>query len=93
MQGDGPSLLMRRDEQGGLAGLIGATNGLTFVVAPTLSTALYGLRPQLPIVVGALVVAVVAGFVFLHPRFRTVAEAAGAEPSVAAARGAEGDQA
>lgn len=89
----GPSLLMRRDEQGGLAGLIGATNGLTFVVAPTLSTALYGIRPQLPIIVGALVVAAVAGFVFLHPRFHTVAEAAAAEPSPVDAGGAEGDQA
>ncbi|WP_181274284.1 MFS transporter [Brevibacterium oceani] len=89
----GPSLLMRRDEQGGLAGLIGATNGLTFVVAPTLSTALYGIRPQLPIVVGALVVAAVAGFVLLHPRFRIVAEAAAAEPSPVDAGGAEGDQA
>lgn len=69
----GPTLLMRRDEQGGLAGLIGATNGLTFVVAPTASTALYGVWPQLPIVVGAAVMALVALFVLVHPRFRTFA--------------------
>lgn len=66
----GPTLLMEREEQGGLAGLIGATNGLTFVVAPTASTALYGLWQPLPIIVGAAVMAVVVCFVLVHPRFR-----------------------
>lgn len=66
----GPSLLMRREEQGGLAGLIGATNGLTFVIAPTLGTALYGVWPLLPIILGTAVMAIVAAFVLLHPRFR-----------------------
>ncbi|MBO1902985.1 MFS transporter [Leucobacter weissii] len=69
----GPTLLMRREEQGGLAGLVGATNGLTFVVAPTASTALYGLWPPLPIIVGGAIMAAVAVFVLLHPRFRAVA--------------------
>lgn len=66
----GPSLLMRREEQGGLAGLIGATNGLTFVIAPTLATALYGVWPALPILLGGTAMALVALFVLLHPRFR-----------------------
>jgi MFS transporter, DHA1 family, tetracycline resistance protein len=66
----GPTLLMRREEQGAMAGLIGATNGLTFVIAPTLGTALYGVSPTLPVVVGTVVMALVTGFVFLHPRFR-----------------------
>jgi len=66
----GLTLLMRREEQGGLAGLIGATNGLTFVIAPTLGTALYGVWPPLPIMLGAMVMAAVAAFVLLHPRFR-----------------------
>ncbi len=66
----GPSLLMRREEQGGLAGLIGATNGLTFVIAPTLGTALYSLWPLLPVILGTVVMAIVAAFVLLHPRFR-----------------------
>lgn len=66
----GPTLLVDRDEQGGLAGLIGATNGLTFVITPTASTALYGLWPPLPIIVGAAVMAVVFLFTLLHPRFR-----------------------
>ena len=66
----GPSLLMQREEQGGLAGLIGATNGLTFVIAPTLGTALYGLWAPLPIILGTVVMAIVTAFVLLHPRFR-----------------------
>ncbi|MFT4296158.1 MAG: MFS transporter [Micropruina sp.] len=66
----GPSLLMRREEQGGLAGLIGATNGLTFVIAPTLGTALYGAWPPLPIVLGTIIMAIVVAFVLLHPRLR-----------------------
>lgn len=66
----GPSLLMRRAEQGGLAGLIGATTGLTFVVAPTAGTTLYGLWAPLPILVGAVIMGVVAVFVLVHPRFR-----------------------
>ncbi|GAA2841386.1 putative MFS family arabinose efflux permease [Leucobacter komagatae] len=69
----GPSLLMSREEQGGLAGLIGATNGLTFVVAPTVSTALYGVWAPLPVIVGAAVMAVVWVFVTVHPRFRDLA--------------------
>ena len=68
----GPSLLVHRDEQGGLAGLIGATNGLTFVIAPTAGTVLYGLAPALPIAIGAAIMLVVAVFVWLHPRFRAM---------------------
>ncbi len=66
----GPTLLVSREEQGGLAGVIGATTGLTFVLAPTASTALYGLWPPLPIIVGAAIMAGVAVFVLVHPRFR-----------------------
>lgn len=68
----GPSLSMTRDEQGGLAGLIGATNGLTFVVAPTAGTVLYGIWPSLPLIVGAFIMAAVAVFVLLHPRVRAM---------------------
>lgn len=66
----GASLLMRSDEQGGLAGLIGATTGLTFVVAPTLSTVLYSIDPLLPVAIGGGIMCVVFLFVLLHPRFR-----------------------
>jgi MFS family permease len=66
----GPTLLVGRDEQGSLAGLIGATTGLTFVVAPMLGTALYSLQPVLPIAIGAVIMAFVTLFVWAHPRFR-----------------------
>ncbi|MGC4152969.1 MAG: MFS transporter [Propionicimonas sp.] len=66
----GPTLLVGREEQGGLAGLIGATNGLTFVIAPTAGTALYGLWPPLPVIAGTVVMAGVSAFVMIHPRFR-----------------------
>ncbi|MGO1532354.1 MAG: MFS transporter [Micrococcaceae bacterium] len=65
----GPTLLVSREEQGGLAGLIGATNGLTFVIAPTLSTALYGIWAPLPVIIGGAVMAIVTVFVLIHPRF------------------------
>lgn len=65
----GPSLLMTKEEQGGLAGLIGATNGLAFVVSPTLGTTLYGIWPNLPIVIGGVILFLVLLLVLLHPRF------------------------
>lgn len=67
----GPTLLVDRDEQGGLAGLISATTGLTFVVAPTAATALYGVWPLLPVIIGAGIMAAITVFVFTHPRFRS----------------------
>lgn len=59
----GPTLAVAREEQGSLAGLIGANNGLTFVVAPVLSTSLYEVWPPLPIVVGVVVALAVIWFV------------------------------
>ncbi|TQL85517.1 hypothetical protein [Microbacterium saperdae] len=43
---------------------------MTLVIAPTASTALYGLWAPLPIIVGTATMAVVAVFVLAHPRFR-----------------------
>ena len=70
----GPTLLMSREEQGGLAGLIGATNGLTYVVSPTAGTAMYGLSPILPIAVGGGILVLVLIFVLTHRRFRRAPE-------------------
>lgn len=66
----GPTLLMHRDEQGSLAGLIGATNGLTFIIAPTASTLLYGAWTPLPIIIGATIMGLVALFTLTYPKFR-----------------------
>lgn len=66
----GPSLRVGPDEQGGVAGLIGMNNGLTFVLAPSLSTFAYGVSPELPVAIGAGIMVVVVAFVVLHPGVR-----------------------
>lgn len=67
----GPSLRVSHEEQGGLAGLVNATNGLTFVIAPTAGTALYGVAPLAPVLVGGAIMALIAGYMFLAPTFRS----------------------
>jgi len=69
----GPSLLMSKAEQGGMAGLISANNGLTFVIAPTLATALYEWWSRLPIFVAVIAMSSVVVFLWTHPRFRRAA--------------------
>ncbi|QWW19076.1 MFS transporter [Schaalia sp. 19OD2882] len=71
----GPTLLVSKQEQGGLAGLVGSTNGLTYVITPTVSTLLYGLWPLLPIIISVVLIGVVVVLVFLHPRFVADAKA------------------
>ena len=66
----GPTMLVEHDEQGGLAGVIGATNGLTYVLAPTLSTLFYGWWRPLPVSVSIVTLGIVAVFVLAHPAFR-----------------------
>ena len=83
----GPTLLMSREEQGGLAGLIGATNGLTYVVSPTAGTAMYGLSPILPIAVGGAILVLVFVFVLIHPGFRRAPESAPKAAATGAPRG------
>ena len=65
----GPTLLVRDEEQGALAGLIGATNGLTFIIAPTAATLLYGLGGWIPVAVSVVLLACVMLFLVLDPRF------------------------
>lgn len=63
----GPSLKLDPEEQPALAGLIGATNGLTFVVTPTLATVLYGFSRPAPLVAATIAMTVVLVFVLAHP--------------------------
>lgn len=67
-----PTLLVGGEEQGGVAGLISAINGLAFVLGPLFGTALYGLRPDYPYIVGAVVLLLVSAFAYAHPRVRSV---------------------
>ena len=63
----GPSLRLDPEEQPALAGLIGATNGLTFVVTPTLATVLYGFSRPAPLIASAVTMAIVLAFVLANP--------------------------
>jgi MFS family permease len=65
-----PTLLATREEQGAVAGLVGATNALTFVLGPLLGTALYEIAPAGPYLLGAVLLAGVAVFTFVHPGVR-----------------------
>lgn len=65
----GPTLHAKREEHGAVTGLIGATNGLTFVVAPILGTVFYKFAPLLPVFFALTILVAVFVFVFLHPRF------------------------
>ena len=80
----GPSLLMSKEEQGGMAGLLGATTALTFVVAPTAATVLYTVDPSSPLLVATTVMLAVVVFVLTHPRFRRslATESAGTQTPV-----------
>ena len=49
----GASLAVPLGEQGGVAGVITAANGISFVAAPALGMALYTLQPSLPFAVSA----------------------------------------
>ncbi|MFC0623437.1 MFS transporter [Kribbella deserti] len=68
-----PTLLVDRNEQAGLAGLLGATTALTFVFGPVLGTSLYQLAPALPYLLAAALLAALLVFVLTHRALRAVA--------------------
>lgn len=72
----GPTMLVRHDEQGGLAGAVGATNGVTYVLSPVVSTLLYGWWRPLPVLVAVGLLLVVMVFLVVHPAFRRPAPTA-----------------
>lgn len=51
----GASLAVGDDEQGSIAGLVGAASALTFVVAPLAATTLYAIDPAVPLAIAAAV--------------------------------------
>ena len=58
----GASLAVPLAEQGGVAGVITAANGISFVAAPAIGMALYQLDQHLPFAVSALVLVVLIGW-------------------------------
>jgi MFS transporter, DHA1 family, tetracycline resistance protein len=68
-----PTLLVSSGEQGSVAGLMNSANALAFVIGPLLGTSLYQLRPELPFLAGAALIAGIFVFTLLHPGVRQVA--------------------
>ena len=56
----GASLAVPLAEQGGVAGVITSANGISFIAAPALGMALYGLNPNLPFALSALLLVLLA---------------------------------
>lgn len=67
----GPTLLATKEEQGGIGGIINATNGWTYAIAPILSTSLYGWNPESPFIMCVVLLAIAVLFCFLHPTLRS----------------------
>lgn len=66
----GASLAVEQEEQGAIAGLVMATNALTFVIAPVTATVLYGTDRSLPLVAAACIAGSALLFALAHPVLR-----------------------
>lgn len=66
----GPTLDVEPAGQGAVAGLVTATNGLTFMIGPAASAALYQVGQSVPFLTAAAATAAASLFVWLHPTFR-----------------------
>lgn len=82
----GASLAVSDQEQGAVAGLGSAANGVGAVVGPLLGTALYQVDIAAPYIAGAILLSVLTLFVWTHPAVRR-AIALQAPPSADAASG------
>jgi MFS family permease len=65
-----PTLLATREEQGAVAGLVGTSNAITFLLGPLLGTGLYEIAPAVPYLLGTVLLAGLAVFTFVHPGVR-----------------------
>ncbi|KPV61292.1 MFS transporter [Paenibacillus sp. A3] len=75
----GASLAVAREQQGGVAGLIGSVQGISAVIAPILSTSLYQVDKHLPFVVVAGVVLLMA-ITLLSAKNKPVGSQTASEP-------------
>lgn len=65
-----PTLLVTREEQGAVAGLVSSSNAVTFVLGPLVGTSLYEIAPTVPYLVGTGLLVSLTIFVFTHPGVR-----------------------
>ena len=67
-----PTLLARKEEQSAVAGLLNSTSALTFMIGPLIGNGLYELAPVAPYLLGAVMLAALTVFAFVHPGVRQV---------------------
>ncbi|MGA8117083.1 MAG: MFS transporter [Actinocatenispora sp.] len=65
-----PTLLATRDEQGAVAGLVGSSSALAFMLGPLMGTGLYEIDPAVPYLLGTVLLAGLAVFAFAHRGIR-----------------------
>jgi MFS family permease len=75
-----PTLLATRAEQGAVAGLVGSSSALAFMLGPLLGTGLYEIAPAAPYLLGAALLAVLTVFAFVHSGIHQVPPAATVDP-------------
>lgn len=75
-----PTLRVRREEQGAVAGLTGSANALTFVFGPLVGTALYEIAPAAPYLLGTALLLGLVVFVLVHPGIRQTTPPAAGQP-------------
>ncbi|MDN5918799.1 MAG: MFS transporter [Pseudonocardia sp.] len=78
----GPTLLANPQEQGAVAGLVGSSTALAFMLGPLVGTGLYEIAPSAPYLLGTALLLGLAVFAFAHPGLRRTAAG---ESSLAAA--------
>lgn len=64
------SLSVDPDEQGAIAGIVGATSGAGFIFGPMIATGLYRVAPAAPYLFGALMMAALVAYAYLSPHLR-----------------------
>ncbi|HWE06764.1 MAG TPA: MFS transporter, partial [Rhizomicrobium sp.] len=77
------SLAVDPDEQGAVAGLVGATNGAGFIFGPMIATALYRWSPSAPYLFGAALMAALYAYALLSPHLRNAGACADAQGETA----------
>ncbi|NWH09487.1 MAG: MFS transporter [Alphaproteobacteria bacterium] len=68
------SLAVRPEEQGAVAGLVGATGGAGFIFAPIIGNFLYEFEPTLPFIVGGVLMAGLLLYAVFNPTMRNMSD-------------------
>ena len=77
------SLAVDPDEQGAVAGLVGATSGAGFIFGPMIATALYRWLPAAPYLFGAALMVALYAYALLSPHLRNAGACADAQGETA----------